>query len=53
MNPEQCTNPSRPCGLHDPKREWVIEWRHTTVHSGWFVAGLIAVIIIATWFDAL
>lgn len=48
MNPQDCTNPAKPCGLHDPRNEWRIEVGSTTVHSGWFVAALVVIIALST-----
>lgn len=47
-----CTNPSKPCYVHDPRNEWIVEVGPTTVHAGWLFAILIIAIALSTawWF---
>ena len=45
MAPEDCTNPSQPCHLHDARNEWRIEiGRQSTIDARWLL--LVAAIAI-------
>jgi hypothetical protein len=44
----ECTNPTRPCKVHDEQSEWHIEIRHRTYHSVWFIIALALVIAAST-----
>ncbi len=51
MSIEDCKNPAKPCGLHDPSNEWRIEFGPTTIHSGWFVAAFVLILIASMGFN--
>lgn len=52
MHPEDCTNPARPCHLHDPSNEWRIEFVGRTIHSGWLLGLALVAVFLTTipWF---
>lgn len=46
---DACSNPSRPCHLHDQTESWRIEvGRRHTIHAGWFVVGVVAAWFVST-----
>lgn len=51
----ECTNPSKPCRVHDHRSEWHIEVGRRAVHSGWLVAAVAVVIFLSAvpWFSNL
>lgn len=44
-----CSNPSRPCGLHDKNPELYIPFAGYQVHWGWWIAALVVIIGASIW----
>lgn len=48
MSYDDCTNPTKPCRIHDQPEDWHIVIFNRPVHAAWLVVVLVLVIAVST-----